>query len=236
VPAQAKQTAQVVAQAISETKAELMYADCNAIAPQTACEIGEVITSASARFVDASIIGHPPKKRGMTRFYASGPHAGSFKKLDRFGLDVVVLGDQVGQASAIKMCYAALTKGLIALCTELLTAAEILGVSRALKQEFQWSQPALYERMERELPGMPTKSRRWVGEMEEIAKTFEHVGLSPEILAGAADIYRFVGETALAEKTPERLGSPPTLAQMLSVLSIRLSESSPNTDKEKSKR
>jgi 3-hydroxyisobutyrate dehydrogenase-like beta-hydroxyacid dehydrogenase len=223
VPAQARQAAQVVARAISETKADLVYADCNAIAPQTARQIGDIIAEAGGRFVDASIIGPPPRREGVTRFYASGPHCSVFEELSQFGLEVIVLGGQAGQASAIKMCYAALTKGLTALCTELLTAAQALGVFQALEREFRLSQAALYERMERGLPRMPIKSRRFVGEMEEIAKTFEQVGLTPKIHAGAADIYRFVGATELAERTPEDPGSFPTLAQTILTLAGHLS-------------
>ena len=227
VPAQAQQAARVVAQAISETNADLVYADCNAVAPQTVRQIGDVIAGAGGRFVDASIIGPPPRKKGTTRFYTSGPHAGDLVTLSEFGLDVVVLGEQIGLASAIKMCYAALTKGLTALCTELLTAAKVLGVSQALEQEFRWSQPMLYERMERGLPRMPMKSRRWVGEMQEIARTFEQVGLTPKVLAGAADMYRFVGATHLAERTPEDTDPLPTLPQMISTLAGYLSEDGP---------
>jgi len=227
VPAQAQQAARVVAQVISETDADLVYADCNAVAPQTVRQIGDVIIGAGGRFVDASIIGPPPRKKGTTRFYASGPHAGDLVALSQFGLDVVVLGEQIGLASAIKMCYAALTKGLAALCTELLTAANVLGVSQALEQEFRCSQPMLYERMERGLPRMPMKSRRWVGEMQEIARTFEQVGLTPKVLAGAADMYRFVETTHLAERTPEDTEPFPTLPQMISTLAGYLSKDGP---------
>jgi 3-hydroxyisobutyrate dehydrogenase-like beta-hydroxyacid dehydrogenase len=222
VPAQAMQAARVIAEAVSETKAELIYADCNAIAPQTACHIGDIITDAGGRFLDASIIGPPPRKEGVTHFYASGPHVSTFEELGQFGLHVTVLGEQIGQAKAIKMCYAALTKGLAALCTELLVAAETLGVSQPLKQQFQRSQSVLYERMERVLPRMPMRSRRWIGEMEEIAKTFDHIGLTPKILAGAADIYRFVGKTDLAERTPEDSNPLPTLTEMLPILTTYL--------------
>ena len=218
VPAQAKAAAQAVADALTETQAELIYADCNAIAPQTTRQLDEIITEAGGRFVDASIIGPPPRNPGATRFYASGPHVGDFEALTPFGLDVRPLGEEIGLASAIKMCYASLTKGLTALCTELLTAAEILGVSEALRAEFQMSQSALYQRMEGSLPGMPPKSRRWIGEMEEISATFGHVGLTPKILAGVADMYRFVGETYLANLAPEEPDAFPDLAEMISIL------------------
>jgi 3-hydroxyisobutyrate dehydrogenase-like beta-hydroxyacid dehydrogenase len=217
VPAQAPQAAQNVAAALVESKTEPIYADCNAIAPQTTRQISDIITNAGGRFVDASIIGPPPRNEGTTRLYASGPDLDAFAELNRFGLNIIGLGLQIGQASAIKMCYAALTKGLAALSTELLVAAEALGVFQALQQEFQSSLPTHYKAMER-LPRVPTKSRRWVGEMEEIAKTFEQVGLTPKILAGAADMYRFVGATHLANRSPEDPNPPPPLAEMLSIL------------------
>ena len=222
VPANAPHAAQAVAQALSDTHSDLLYADCNAIAPQTAQQIGKLLENAGGRFIDASIIGPPPRKDGDTRFYASGPHLSEFQQLNQFGLTVVPLGNQIGQASAIKMCYASLTKGLTALSTELLTAAEILGVSDALKAEFQLSQADHYARMEKGLPGIPTKSRRWVGEMEEISRTFEHVGLTPKMLAGAADMYRFVGQTELADRTPEDPTPLPSLTEMISILARSL--------------
>lgn len=229
VPAQAVQAAQEIAQAMTEVQAlgeihvKALYADCNAISLQTACQIEEIITKAGGHFVDASIIGPPPGKGGSTRFYASGPEVGTFAELVQFGLHVRPLSEKIGQASAIKMCYAALTKGLIALSTELLTVAEILGVFEALKEEFKLSQSNLYERMERQLPAMPMKSRRWIGEMEEIAATFEQAGLTPKMLAGAAEVYRFVGSTRLADRTPEDQSALPSLTEMISMLSRYLS-------------
>jgi hypothetical protein len=120
------------------------------------------------------------------------------------------------------MCYASLTKGLTALCTELLTAASVLGVSEALTAEFQLSQSALFERMEKGLPSMPPKARRWIGEMEEISATFAHVGLTPNILTGAADMYRFIGDTHLADLPPEARDEFPTLAELIKILADNL--------------
>ena len=222
VPAQATSAASAVAEALQQTDATLTYADCNAIAPQTVRKLGDIITSAGGTFVDASIIGPPPRTPGATRFYASGPDLNLFSELNDYGLDVRALGEEIGLASAIKMCYASLTKGLTALCTELLTAASVLGVSEALTAEFQLSQSALFERMERGLPSMPPKARRWIGEMEEISATFAHVGLTPNILTGAADMYRFVGDTHLADLPPEARDEFPTLAGLIEILAKNL--------------
>lgn len=218
VPAQATKAATAIADALKETDTDITYADCNAIAPRTVHKIDDIITSAGGTFVDASIIGPPPRRPRATRFYASGPNLDTFSTLNNFGLDVRPLGDEIGQASAIKMCYASLTKGLTALCTELLTAAEMLGVSDALAAEFKLSQTALYDRMERGLPSMPTKAKRWIGEMEEISDTFADVGLTPNILTGAADMYRLVSETHLADISPEQRDKFPNLEGLIAVL------------------
>jgi 3-hydroxyisobutyrate dehydrogenase-like beta-hydroxyacid dehydrogenase len=223
VPAQAVNAAQRVARAISEEGATVTYADCNAIAPQTSCAVGELITASGGAYIDASIIGGPPRGESRPRFYISGPDMSAFEALGAYGLDVTVLGQEVGLASAIKMCYAAWTKGSTALCTELLIAAKAMGVFDALVKEFESSQPMMKLRMQR-LPAMPIKSRRFVGEMREIAKSFEGVGLTPDMLSGAADVYQFVGSTPLADRTPEDSDPLPSLEETLSILANHLAE------------
>jgi 3-hydroxyisobutyrate dehydrogenase-like beta-hydroxyacid dehydrogenase len=217
VPAEAAGLAAAVAGAMRATGRGPLFVDCNAIAPQSVHGIAQTIEDAGGRFVDASIIGPPPRKAGNTRFYASGPHAEEFAHLNHHGLHVIPMSSRVGDASALKMCYAALTKGVTALSTELLVAARVLGVDEALESELRQSQGVMLAQMERSLPGMPPKARRWVGEMEEIAATFEAVGLTPRILLGAADIYRFVGDTPLADRNPED-PEQPSLAEMVRAL------------------
>jgi 3-hydroxyisobutyrate dehydrogenase-like beta-hydroxyacid dehydrogenase len=201
VPARAVEVAGQVAAAIERTGADLLYVDCNAIAPATVEGIGRRITAAGGRFSDAGIVGPPPRKPGTTRFYASGPE--EFAHLSAAGLDVRVIGDRVGQASGLKMCYAALTKGLIALGTELLVAAHLMGLDDALRDEQQESIPSVLAWLEGAIPSMPPKAYRWVGEMEEIAATFEALGMTPKMLDGAADMYRFIENTPPGQETPE---------------------------------
>ena len=216
VPAQAVKAAQRVAEAT--TQADVLYVDCNAVAPRTVKKIDRIIKKVGGNFLDASIIGPPPRSDESTRFYASGPNVGQLNILNQYGLEIRPLGQEIGQASAIKMCYAALTKGLTALCAELLTAAETLGVSADLAEEFELSQTALYQRMQKGLPSLPSKSRRWIGEMEEIAVTFADVGLTPNILAGAADIFRFISQTELASLSPEQPDAFPSMEKMITQL------------------
>ena len=204
VPAQAGALAARIAAALRGAGTDLLYVDCNAIAPQTACEVGRIVEAAGARFVDAGIIGPPPRPGAAgTRFYASGAAAAELAQLRDYGLDVRVLGARAGDASAVKMCYAALTKGTTAIMTELALAAERLGVSEALRAELAASQPEMLERMERGVPAMVPKAHRWVGEMEEIARTFAAVGLTPLTFEGAAALYALVAGTPLGETSPE---------------------------------
>jgi 3-hydroxyisobutyrate dehydrogenase-like beta-hydroxyacid dehydrogenase len=202
VPARALDVAQQVAAAIKASGADLLYVDCNAIAPRTVREVAGIVEAAGGRVADAGVVGPPPRKPG-TKFYASGPGAEEFARLRDYGLDVRVLGPEMGQASGFKMCYGALTKGLTALGTELLVAAERLGLAEQLRAEQEETMAAVLGWLRNSLPTMPPKAYRWVGEMEEIAQTFDDLGLTPRILLGAADMYRFVAETPIGHETPE---------------------------------
>jgi len=128
VPAAAKEAAEEVAQAISSVGKSILYVDANAIAPEKVKSVAQIIESNGGQFVDASIIGPPPRVPNRTRIYASGKQAIQLEQLRDYGLDVRVIGDEIGQASGLKMCYAALTKGLTAIGTELLIAAHRLGL------------------------------------------------------------------------------------------------------------
>src|SRR6185503_1290189 len=190
-------------------------------APRTVRAIGEVITAAGGQMADGGIIGGPPRRPG-TRFYTSGPGAAGFAELGNYGLDVRVLDGDVGQASGLKMCYGALTKGLQALGVELLVAARALGLEEALRAEQQHSVPDVLTWLERSVPTMPPKAYRWVGEMEEIATTFADVGLTPLILQGAAEMFRFVEQTPLGKETPEVRTRGTTLDDVVAVLAESL--------------
>src|SRR5207248_5463243 len=179
-------------------------ADCNAIAPGTARGISQTMLDAGARFADAGIIGGPPNQCS-NRIFASGPGAVELEALREFGLDIRVLEGGVGQPSGIKMCYAAMTKGLQALGAELLTAARLLGVEDELRAEQNLSGDLATVRrfVERALPSMPPKAYRWIGEMEEISRCFEELGLPGRLMAGAADVYtNFRDGGVLAKELP----------------------------------
>ena len=223
-PSQAMELARRVASALQATRIKTYFVDCNAISPRTVKEIDAIITEAGGRFIDASIIGHPPGKGDPPRFYASGPHVNIMAQLDRKGINVRLIGNRVGQASGIKMCYAAWTKGSQALWITLLTAARMLGLEKELREEFLYSQAAAYQKITKQIPAIPVKADRWVGEMDEIASTFEELGLSPHFHKGASDVFRSIAATPLADETPERSDKNRTLEQTVSVFARYISE------------
>ena len=218
VPAEVEDSAREVAAALQRTGCDTFFADCNAVSPQTAEAIHEIMTDAGGRFIDASIIGEPPGRGTPPRFYVSGEHADVMAEITGKEIDVRLIGDQVGQASAIKMCYAGLTKGTFALYFAVLTAAEAMGLSDELRSEFMFSQPEAHSRMERHLPALPVKASRWVAEMQEIAATFEAAGVTPFLHQGAADIYETVSKTPFAQETPENRNKHRTLAETIAAV------------------
>ncbi|CAN5570848.1 NAD(P)-dependent oxidoreductase [soil metagenome] len=223
VPARAVDVARQIASAMESTGSDLLYIDCNAIAPRTVREVADIITSAGGRIADIGIVGPPPRRPG-TRFYTSGPGAEEARELSDFGLDIRVIGDEMGQASGMKMCYGALTKGLQALGVELLVAAKVMGLEQTLADEQAGSMAEIRNWLEQSVPTMPPKAYRWVGEMEEIALTFEDIGLTPLILQGAADLYRFVETTPIGQETPENRDANRGLDGVIAALAEALQE------------
>ena len=110
-----------------------------------------------------------------------------------------MVGSEVGQASGLKMVYAASTKGTTALWAGLLATARALGLQGVLERELESSRIAA--QVMRGIPSMPRRSRRWVAEMEEISATFADAGMTPHLFQGAADIFRLVGSTPLGAMT-----------------------------------
>jgi 3-hydroxyisobutyrate dehydrogenase-like beta-hydroxyacid dehydrogenase len=214
-PAAALTQAQAVAQAMAASGRTPVYVDCNAISPETAKQVGAVIAEAGAPFIDAGIIGLAPGKGGGTRFYVSGPDTAPMLALDGKGFAVIATGQGIGDASALKMVYAGLTKGTWTLQTAVLLAAQKLGVIDPLLEEFGISQQGPLDAMRARVPFLPADSARWVGEMEEISATFASAGVTSGFHDGAAEIFRVLAQTPYAEETRATLDRSRTLEQAL---------------------
>jgi 3-hydroxyisobutyrate dehydrogenase-like beta-hydroxyacid dehydrogenase len=196
-PAEARDVARRIAGAARGGGTSFTYVDCNAVSPDTARDIGVVVEAAGLAYVDAGIIGPPPKPgETKTRFYAAGRDAPAFARLAQYGLDIRVLDGATGSASGLKMCYAALSKGFLALLTQSLVTAHHLGLAGALRDELALSRPQALAEAERGLPQIPGKAYRWIAEMEEIAATFAAAGLSPDPFRSIAEVYRFATRVA----------------------------------------
>lgn len=199
-PALASETADAVLDAIEATGARPVCADCNAISPESTREIGRRFQERGLEFIDCGIIGSPPS-RGTPRFYASGPNTAAIAELDGKGIDVRVLDGEIGKASAIKMCFAAITKGTTALHANTVLAAHSEGVLDALMDEFQESRVGVFNRISAGIPGLPAVAGRFEGEMVEIASTFESAGASPDFHKGAAWVMRQFANSEFAHET-----------------------------------
>ena len=222
VPARAVGVAKEVAHAMRSVGASLPFADCNAVSPESALEIASVISSAGGDYIDGGIIGGSPARGDVPRIYTSGPRAGLMDELDGKGIAVRNLGPCVGRASGIKMCYASMTKGTNALRVAMLTVAESLGLYDELIEELTHSQGKELSAMESAIPGLPANAGRWIGEMEEIAQTFDAAGVTPRFHQGAAEIFRLLDSTSFAGESPETIDRTRTLKDTIEETARRL--------------
>jgi len=223
-PASALRLADDVAAAMQRTASTPVYVDCNAISPGTAQAVSDKITAAGASFIDAGIIGLAPNKSKNTRFYVSGPETAPMTNLNGKGFEVISLGDTVGRASAMKMVYAALTKGSWTLWTAVLLTAERNGLMASLVEEFEHSQQATLNNMRGKVSALPADSARWIGEMEEIAKTFREAGVSGDFHDGAAWIFELLSETPFAAETRQNMDTSRTMEQSVAAYAEALAK------------
>ncbi len=175
------------AQAVIQADFAGTYVDANAVSPESAMQIAAIV---GAGYVDGGIVGPPADRPGTTRLYLSGPQAESVAAWFAGSLlDARAIGVDPSAASALKMAYAAYTKGSAALLLAVNALAERNGVAEALRAEWAISQPGLAERSAGSARGTSGKAWRFVGEMEEIAATFAAAGLPDGFHQAAADLY-----------------------------------------------
>lgn len=172
-----------------------VYVDCNAINPESAAQIAAVIEATGCPFVDGSLIGMPPRDGydGPTLF-VNGAEASRVEALAQYGLGVRLLQGPFGTASALKMCYGGITKGLIALGSAMMLAAVRAGVDRALLDEMGRSQSGLLAGFSKSIPDMFTKSARWVPEMREVSAMLGSDRPEGEMFEAIARLYELLAK------------------------------------------
>ncbi len=189
-PGDALAVAQRLAPVLTAANKKPIYVECNAVSPQTVNQIEKVIAATGCPFVGAGIIGPPPKPGTTnTKFYAAGPQAREFARLNDYGLIVRVLSGPLTAAAALKMSYAGITKGFTALGAAMTLAATRGGSAEALKAELAESQPALLGFLSRSVPNMYAKAYRWVAELDEIGAFVGDGFAEHDMLEGAARLY-----------------------------------------------
>jgi 3-hydroxyisobutyrate dehydrogenase-like beta-hydroxyacid dehydrogenase len=205
-PGKAEHVAGEVADALRVTGAALVYADCNATSPATAERLCDVIEGAGAEFIDVGIIGGAPKgPESFPNFCTSGPRAELLDELDNKGVRIKRIGDQIGQGSAIKICNGAWNKGAFALYATVMLAAEHYGFTDFLRERLPNSQAGTVERIDQALIRLPSLSGRYIGEMEQVAESLDDIGLTPLIHKGAADLFRLLNDSSLANQRREEI-------------------------------
>ena len=203
-PAAAAEFATDVARALKASAANTLVVDCNAVSPQSVRAIADMVNGAGGRFIDAGIIGAPPRGGASTTLYVSGPQAADLQQLAGPHIAIRVLSERVGDASALKMCSAALTKGTQALWLEVLVAAQRLGIAQALEEEVRGgSRAPILDYALQQFRILPPKAYRWVPEMGEIAATLAAARLTPKVFEGVAEVFAQVAATDLGQATVE---------------------------------
>ena len=200
-PGEALGLAQRLAPVLTVANKKPVYVECNAVSPPTMLKIADVIATTGCRFVGAGIIGPPPKPGSTnTKMYVSGPAAKDLARLNDYGLIIRMLEGPLTAASALKMSYAGITKGLTALGAAMMLAATRGGSAEALKAELAESRPDLLRYLSNQVPSMYSKAYRWVAELDEIASFVGDEHAEHEMLAAAARLYERLADDVTGEK------------------------------------
>ena len=195
--------AENVAQSVIETGFRGLYLDANAIAPQRSIKIGKLMEATGIRFVDGGIIGGPAWTPRETQLYLSGGAAVEIAFCFVGGpLETKVIGTDIGKASALKMCYAAYSKGTTALLAAILATSESLGVRENLYEQWDMDNTGFSDQANRRVRNVTRKAWRFEGEMKEIAQTFQEAGLTDGFHEAAAEIYHRMAGFKDATDTP----------------------------------
>jgi 3-hydroxyisobutyrate dehydrogenase-like beta-hydroxyacid dehydrogenase len=178
VPFAAKRVAAKVAKAaLKAGRQDLLFLDANAISPMTADDITKTLVPAGVKFVDGCIIGAAAKMGKGSIVYVSGPDAARLHDLESFNIPIKVLGPSTNQASAFKVVYAGLTKGLQGLFCELLMGARHFGLLDEIRAQYEASFPGLLDKVSSSVVALRIHAARRAEEMDELKRTFSHHGM-----------------------------------------------------------
>ena len=199
VPSEAENLCNEIAQNSKEIDKEIYFADLNAISPKTVLNMKNILSGTKIKFIDGGIIGGPPISNKFPRIYVSGAFSKILMELDNLGMEIIDMSGEIGDASAIKMAYASITKGYSSLLIAAVTLAIKTNNFDAFMSELEFSQPKIFNDL-KNLKSIPSKAHRWIGEMIEISNTFIDNEISGNFHKGAYDIYTNVSGSNLGKK------------------------------------
>jgi 3-hydroxyisobutyrate dehydrogenase-like beta-hydroxyacid dehydrogenase len=158
------------------------FVDVNSVSPTTKREAAEAVTQGGGRYVEAAVMTSVPPHGIASPMLLGGVHASPFLPLaSRLGMRAQAFSEEIGRASAVKMCRSVLIKGIEALVTESMLAARHYGVEREVLASLgdtiphpDWRRNARYV-MSRPL----IHGTRRAEEMREVARTVEEAGIAP---------------------------------------------------------
>ena len=168
--------------------------------------------------VDGSISGPPPRVAGSTVIYLSGPRAAQVASLDAPGLDLRVVGDEIGTASAIKMSTASFYKGQTAIFAQALRAARANGVLEFVLDDLAVTTPiSSTTRRGCCRASRPSRAATWP-RWTRSPSSQEAAGLPPELFAALAKVFAELSRSPAAGRSPEEADAGARLEDVLASL------------------
>jgi len=167
-----------------------LFLDINSVSPETKRKAARNIERRRARFVEGAVMSAVPKHRLQVPMLLGGPHAfETAEYLQKIGMNATPFSDQLGVASAVKMCRSVVIKGLEALVIESLFAARMYGAEDKVLESLSASFPGMG--WEDHLPDylisrVAEHGQRRAVEMREVAQTLQHVGMEPVMALATA--------------------------------------------------
>ena len=214
---QALAVAEVAARLIGEGA---LFFDMNSVAPDTKRTAARAIEAAGGRYVDVAVMAPVHPGRRATPLLVGGPHAVTgAEALRAIGFaDVTVVDCPVGAASSIKMIRSVMVKGLEALTTECVLAAEAAGVRDAViaSLDASWPDTDWAAKADYNLDRTMTHGLRRAAEMDEVVKTLDALGTGSTMTRGTVARQRAIGALDLAP--------PAGLKNKLATLSVHRNE------------
>ncbi len=193
-----------------------LYADVNTASPHIKEAVAGIVGPTGAAFADAAMLGAIPAFLHKVPILASGSGAARFlETMQPYGMNIRVIGEKPGQASAIKMFRSIFMKGLLSLFIEMLTATHRYGVDDLVLASISESLDGVpfRETARLQMTKGVVNAERMAHEMEEVIATLEELGVPAGMSKASREKLLWCAGFGLRERFGGEL--PTTLAEVL---------------------